>query len=83
MLRHGEREVKEMLQPVTTALRLAKAVHEDTLGRTVADYAVGKLLGPAAGPIYLIERAVGMVRAVARDGSGIEAFGIGKGRTIF
>jgi hypothetical protein len=57
-----------MLQPIVTPLRIAKAMHEGTLGRTVAHYAAGKLLGPAAGPIFLIERAVGMVRSMARKG---------------
>jgi hypothetical protein len=65
--RHGEKQIREMLAPVMTTLRFARAWHQGTLGRTVADYAVSKLLGPAAGPIYLIERAVGMVRAAARD----------------
>jgi hypothetical protein len=67
VLRHGEREVKDLLQPIVTPLRIAKAMHEGTLGRTVANYAAGRILGPAAGPIFLIERAVGMVRSMARD----------------
>jgi hypothetical protein len=67
VLRHGEREVREMLRPVVTPLRIARAIHEGTLGRTVANYAAGKLLGPAAGPILLIERAVGLVRSIGRD----------------
>jgi hypothetical protein len=66
-VRHGEREVREMLRPVVAPLRIARAIHEGTLGRTVANYAAGRLLGPAAGPIFLIERAVGLVRAAAKD----------------
>jgi hypothetical protein len=67
VLRHGEREIRDMLAPVVAPLRIARAIHQGTLGRTVADYAVGKLLGPAAGPIFLIKRAVGLVRRAGRE----------------
>jgi hypothetical protein len=67
VVRHGEREVREMLRPMVAPLRIARAIHEGTLGRTVANYAAGKLLGPTAGPIFLIERAVGLVRRAGRE----------------
>lgn len=57
-----------MLGPAATPLRLARAAFRGMLGRTVISMAAGRLLGPAAGPVFLIGRAVEMVRGLRREG---------------
>ncbi|MDX1996639.1 MAG: hypothetical protein SF066_02880, partial [Thermoanaerobaculia bacterium] len=68
VVRHGERNILAMLGPAATTLRLARAAFQGTLGRTVVSMAADRLLGPAAGPVFLIGRAVEMVRGAGREG---------------
>ncbi|MDX1996188.1 MAG: hypothetical protein SF066_00605, partial [Thermoanaerobaculia bacterium] len=68
VVRHGERNILAMLGPAATTLRLARAAFQGTLGRTVVSMAADRLLGPAAGPVFLIGRAVEMMRGSGREG---------------
>ncbi|MDX1997776.1 MAG: relaxase/mobilization nuclease domain-containing protein [Thermoanaerobaculia bacterium] len=68
VVHHGERNILAMLGPAATTLRLARAAFQGTLGRTVVSMAVDRLLGPAAGPVFLIGRAIEMVRGEEREG---------------
>jgi Relaxase/Mobilisation nuclease domain len=65
--RHGERNLLALLGPAATPLRLARAAFQGSLGRTVVNMAAGRLLGPVAGPVFLIEQAAKLVRGLGRE----------------